>query len=132
MTIERPTSVSVVSWFFIIIGSLSVLSAIGYIVVSIINGISIAGAWPGFVQVLVAGFLVYGGVGLLRGSELMRKALEIVSYTLAIAILAYSVSVARDLSSLVPLFGFAMYIIPLAFVVRSLRSEKVKAYASKT
>lgn len=132
MSNERPTSVSVVGWFFMIIGGLSLLSAIGYIVASTINGNAILSAWPGFVQILIAGFIAYGGFGLLRGSAFMRQALEVSSYLIVVLLVVYSVSVARDFSSWGPFLGLALYIIPLAFVIRALRSRRVKAYASKT
>ena len=132
MTNERPTSVSVVGWFFMIIGGLSTLSAVGFIVVSFINGQSIAGVWPGYVQILIAGSVAYGGFGLLRGSAFMRQALEVASYLIVLLVLAYGVTLARDMSSWVPFFGFAIYIVPLAFVIRALRSQRVRVYASKT
>ena len=132
MSKERPTSVSVVGWFFLIIGGLSVLSAIGYIIVSTVNGYAIFSAWPGFVQLPIAGFVAYGGFGLLRGSAFMRQALEVSTYLIVVLLVVYSGVLARDFSSWGPFFGFALYIIPLAFVIRALRSQRVKAYASKT
>jgi len=132
MSNERPTSVSVVGWFFMIIGGLSLLSAIGYIVASTINGNAILSAWPGFAQILIAGSVAYGGFGLLHGSAFMRQALEVSSYLIVVLLVVYSVSVARDFSSWGPFLGLALYVIPFAFVIRALRSQRVKAYASKT
>lgn len=132
MSKERPTSVNVVGWFFMVIGSLSSLSAIGYILVSAVNGNAIFSAWPGFVQLLIAGFVAYGGFGLLRGSAFMRQALEVSSYLIVVLLVLYTGAVARDFSSWAAFFSFALYIIPFAFVIRALRGQSVKACASKT
>ena len=129
---ERPTSVNVVGWFFIVIGGLSCMSAVGYLAVSILNGKGVTDAWPGLLQMVFAGFVAYGGVGLLRGSSLMRKALELSSYLIVALLIIFSTIWASDYSSWGPLISAFIYAAPLMFVIRALRSEKVKLYASKT
>ena len=132
MSNERPTSASVVGWFFIIIGCLSVITGIGYIVVSVINGNSLGSALLGFVQIAVAGFVAYAGYGLLRGLAIMRRALEILSYLLVILFAVFGVNLARDFSSWGLLVSSSFCMILFVFVIRELRSQKIQVYASKT
>ena len=132
MSNDRPTSVSVVAWFFIIIGALSVISAIGYIVVSMASDNVTGSALVGALQIVIAGFAAYSGYGLLRGSSVMRQALEILSYLLVLALGVYGVILARDFSSWGPLVNSGLYIVLFAFVIRGLRVQKMREYASKT
>ena len=132
MANDRPTSASVIGWFFIIIGALSIVSAIGYIVVSMIGDTALGSAWLCAVQILVASFAAYSGYGLLRGSSVMRQALEILSYLLVLSLGVYGVILASDFSSWAPLINTGLYIVVFMFVIRGLRGQKVRDYASKT
>ena len=129
---ERPASVSVVGWFFVVIGGLSFMSAVGYVAVSVLEGKGVADAWPGLLQMAFAGFIAYGGFGLLRGSSSMRKALELSSYLIVVLLIIFSTIWVSTYSSWGPLISAFVYAVPLIFVIRALRSEKVKIYASKT
>jgi len=129
---KRPTSVNVVGWFFIIIGSLSILSAIGYVAVTYINSKSFLGAWPGLAQIIIAGTLAYAGFGLLRGSALMRQVLEVSSYGLVVLLIGYIIHVSQQFGTWLPLAGMLIYLIPLGFVIVALRGQKVKTYVSTT
>lgn len=128
---ERPTSVSVVGWFFIIIGSLSCLSALGFLVVSLSGELPASRTWIGYVQLIVAGFLAYAGFQLLKGSAFMRQALEIASYALVLLIVVYGARMGLDFRSWFTALIHAIYLIPFVFVIRALRSEKVKTFVSE-
>ena len=129
---ERPTSVNVVGWFFIIIGSFSTLSAAGYIVVTYVNSKSFLGAWPSLVQIIIASTLVYAGIGLLRGSALMRQVLELSSYGLVALLIGYIIHASQQFGTWWPLAGMLIYLIPLGFVIVALRGQKIKTYVSTT
>lgn len=131
MSRERPTSVNVVSWFFIIIGTLSAISAIGYIVVGNINGGSILDSWPGLVQVVIVCALVFTGSRLLNGSEQARKVLLFSSFLLVVMFIGYSFWLYRKFESLGPLLNLIIYLIPMFFVIKALRSKKIETYTSK-
>ena len=132
MSSNRPTSVSVVAWFFMILGGLSVLSAIGYLFIHFQQPSTSFGLWPGILQIIVAGSFVIAGALFLRGSAPMRKVLEIGSYFLALGIVAYSISFSSNFGSLLPFAFIAAYLIPLFFVIRALRSQTVRTYVCKT
>ena len=74
------------------------------------------------------------GALFLRGSAPMRQALEYGAYLLAIAIIAYGINFSSDVHSAL-LFGMAVLTLllsPLFFVVKGLRSQKVRNYVCKT
>ena len=134
---DRPTSVDLVGWFFMISGSLSILNAIGSLLVHYQTPSNSFGLWFGVVQILVAGGFVVAGALFLRGSAPMRQALEYGAYLLAIAIIAYGIygiNFSSDVHSAL-LFGMAVLTLllsPLFFVVKGLRSQKVRNYVCKT
>ncbi|KZZ60091.1 hypothetical protein A3762_03710 [Oleiphilus sp. HI0125] len=132
MNSDRPTSVNVIAWFFMILGGLSILSATGYLLVYFQEPSTSFGVLPGVLQILIAGSFVVAGALFLRGSARMRQALEWGSYLLAIAIIAYGINFSSNFGSALPFAFIAIYLVPLFFVVKALRSQKVRNYASKT
>lgn len=124
MSNERPTSVSVVSWFFIISGLLAVLSAIGYVFVAVSEPNTASPVWKGVLQILIAAFLVVAGIFFLKGSAKARLFLEYSTYALAFFFLSYSVALASTWGY-GPLFGAIVYLVPLFFINRALRNPKV-------
>lgn len=128
MSIDRPTSVNVVAWFYMILGSLSILSAIAYLTVHFIEPDNSFGFWPGFVQIIIAGGFVLAGFLFLRGSARMRNFLEIGTYVLSALIIAWTINLAVEFDSPFPLLGSAIYLIPFYFVAKALRGDKVKNY----
>ena len=132
MSADRPTSVSVVAWFFMILGVLSILSAIGYLFVHFQDPSISFGLWPGVLQIVVAGSFVVAGAQFLRGSALMRKVLEFGLYLLAIGVVAYGAGFSSNFGSLLPLASAGIYLVPLFFVVKALRSQKIRNYVCKT
>lgn len=130
MKSNRPTRVSVVGWLFIIVSSLSILSAIGYITVGITSQNSIFEVWPGYAQILVGSLLVYCSIGFLNGASRMRSVLEYSSYFLILAILYQGITTAIEFNAAGPLLGHVIFLIPMGLVVHALRSNQTKTYAS--
>lgn len=128
----KPTSVHVVGWTFVIVGMLSMLSGVLYLFAVAENGQSLLSSWPGLMQVLLAGFLSWCGFSFMQGSAQMRKILELSSYAIAILVLVYGVNMAQEFGSwsLPLVLGLALYLIPIALIVKALRSEKVRTYVS--
>tara|TARA_R110001606_G_scaffold390717_1_gene557940 strand:+ start:425 stop:817 length:393 start_codon:yes stop_codon:yes gene_type:complete len=130
MKSNRPTRVSVVGWFFIIVSSLSILSAIGYIVVGITSQDSMFEVWPGYVQILVASLLVYCSIGFLNGASRMRSVLEYSSYFLILAILYQGITAAIEFNAVGPLLVYVVFLILMGLIVHALRSNQTKTYVS--
>lgn len=131
MSEVRPTSVNVVGWSFIIVGALSVLSGIGYLVAGVANGQSLFEGWPGLIQVPIAGFLALCGALFMSGSSLMRRLLEVASYLLVLLIIGFGLKSSHESGSWMPFFSIVIYIVPFGFIINALRSETVKTYVSK-
>ena len=130
MNKERPTSINVVSYFFIVTGTLSTLSGIGYIVATFSNGFTLINSMPAIVQVSIASSLIVAGAGLLKGSERMRNYLKIISYLIIVVFIIMGVKLSIDYNSLAPAFGFILYSVPILLVIRALSSTKLKSYTS--
>lgn len=130
MKTNRPTRVSVVGWLFIIVSSLSILSAIGYIMVGITSQNSIFEVWPGYVQILVGSLLVHCSIGFLNGASRMRSVLEYSSYFLILAILYQGITTAIEFNAAGPLLGHVIFLIPMGLIVHALRSNQTKTYVS--
>ncbi|WP_257282029.1 MULTISPECIES: hypothetical protein [unclassified Endozoicomonas] len=132
MSNEIPTRVHVVSWFFMIIGSLSVLSGAGNLMVRESGDLAISIIWPVLMQIFIALMLIVGGYGLLKGSELMRKLLVRLSFLILILMAIFYVDKSFDFSFVYSLaIGYLFYLVPLIFVIRALQSDITKGYTNR-
>ncbi|WP_045856793.1 hypothetical protein [Teredinibacter purpureus] len=128
MSANKPTSVSVIAWFYMISGSLSILSAFAYLYVHFTRPEISSGAFIGVAQILIATLLVVAGKLFLNGSEVMRKVLELSTYALAVGLLFFSITTWLKSNDPSVLAMVALYLTPLFFISRALRSDKVKNY----
>jgi len=128
---ECPTRIKVVSWFFVVFGLLAAFSAIGSVSIGIADNHSLASYWGENIQIIISFFLVYGGRKLLEGSPSMRSYLEIMSYVIIALLFVFNASFVEKFGLWGPLISFTIYLVPMIFVIRALRSDIARAYASK-
>lgn len=114
-----------------IAGGFAALSGVGYIVAASMTNNSDPNPISGIAQVVIAVGLAYCGYSFMRGSETMRKILKVSSYMLICFFLYFGFGSYSDFDSVGPLLVVMIYIIPLFFVIRALRSETVKSYFSR-
>lgn len=135
MHIKRPTSVSVIGWFFIVIGTLSITSGGLAFLVSISQDIP---QQQGFgivltAQVLIAAVAVYAGVRFLKGSRSMRYVLEAIAWLLLAAIVLFYMKMAPNFMSepiaiALVVLNFITFAGPFAMTIYFLRGVKVRKY----
>ena len=114
-----------------IFGTLGSISATGHLIVGGADSLFSIDSWAVYLQVLVGLFLVYGGNQLLNGSSFMRKSLEVVSYMIILIMFLDSVSNIDVFGYKAMIIIFILYLVPLALVIRALRSDTIKNYTSK-
>jgi hypothetical protein len=122
----RPTSINAVAWFFIFFGTLGSISATGNLIIGGADLLLSIERWPVYLQLLVGLFLVYGGNKLLNGSSLMRKYLEGISYMLILILFLDSISNIDNFGYKIASIIFMLYLVPLALVIRVLRSDAIR------
>ena len=135
---ERPTAVSVVGWAWIVIGGLALLSSLLNLFLLATDAPQAFGSWlPAALaaQCLLGAVGLYGGIRFLRLDERARKVLEYMTSAFAVLLVASAIGgvvfVAPDLDSSLVLalfaaFMLALYGVPLFFMLKALRSQKVK------
>lgn len=149
---KRPTAVSVIGWFWIIVGGFMTLASVSVLLQeppseSLIREMSkdsSLGAWVfrhyvlfALLQVAVAQVAIVSGIGFLRLRKWARIALEVLSWlgvafvgAIVVKMIFMAFAYCRGCSVIVVAMGVAMisaiYLVPLWFILRSLRSQKVR------
>ena len=131
---QKPTSVSVIGWFFIIIGGLSLLSGFMALFVSISQEmLEVNFALMVLLQFIVATFAVVGGIGFLKGKKSMRYLLEGIAWFLLSALILFYAKIAPNFSSepfaiAIVVINFCIFSIPIGLVIYFIRGSKVAKY----
>ncbi len=149
---KRPTAVSVVGWFWIIVGGFIVLTGVGAFLgeqppASLVDDVARkypVHAWVmryySLLLLLLSGFgllAVFFGIGFLRLRKWARTALEVISWLALTGVVAIAIGMVTMtfnhlkigfllFTMAFVLIGTAFYWVPLGLVLRALRSKKVR------
>lgn len=154
---ERPTSVTVIGWAWIVIGALMAFSSVMALFISIIMARMLADQPAGgdelpfmlqifpflaAAQFIVAGVGIASGICFLKRKAWARKALEVLTWLVLSFLVAFMVAWMASWITMTgdaEVSGFsamgvvmalgitALYGIPLAIMIRYLRGEKVRS-----
>jgi len=136
---KRPTAVSVIGWAWIVIGGLAALSALSNLQLMFVmrdqDGFFTRWAAGLAFQSLLGGVGLYAGIRFLRLDARARRVLEYLTWILVVATVAWVVGAfifiipaLEDMLALAPIIAAAaaMYGVPLYFMLKGLRSQRVK------
>lgn len=82
-----------------------------------------------FIQIVVASIMAFCGYKFLKGSETMRKTLEVSSYLLCVAIVFFGMKTSFEFETWYPVVSMTLYLTPLGFIIWGLRGKKVRSYS---
>ena len=132
---ERPTSVSVIGWFFIVMGGLSVISGALALALSasLETESDLVPLWQIIVQIILASSAVIGGFYFIKGSVLSRYYLEVLTWVCLILLVYFLRNFTGFLSSggmgaTVFIINTLVMLVPLGLILYFIRCSKVKAY----
>jgi len=134
--VERPTSVSVIGWTFIVLGGLSLVS--GSLALFLLLSKDVGPApWQILLQGVVAGAALIGGVYFLKGNRTARYVLEAIAWLALVALVWFYSGISPQLSSdpagiAVVVLNFLVMVVPLVLILYFIRKRKVMEYLNIT
>lgn len=133
MKSERPTSVSVISWVYIVFGTVLLLTgALALSVLFMDRSFSLLQINDLFFQFLIAIAAVVSGIGGLQGKPMARKAMIVISWILLILSLSLFNEVVDIMDShfrtAMMIINLLFYVVPIIIILLFLSKTHVKQY----
>ena len=131
----RPTKLTIIAWFSIIIGLFSISGSGGYLVAAIMSEAPIRFGieYQVILQFITSLLIMLGGVGVLLGKPISQKILlasyGLLAFLIVIIIGKYAFGIQYGTGDkIVFIVNFLFMLAPVIFVLLVLRSDETKSY----
>lgn len=131
----RPTKLTIIAWFSIIIGLFSISGSGGYLVVAIMSDapIRFGSEYQVILQFITSLLIMLGGAGVLLGKPMSQKILLVsyglLAFLIVIIIGKYAFGSRYGTGDkIVFIVNFLFMLAPVIFVLLVLRSDETKSY----
>ncbi len=132
---DKPRSVPIIGWTFIIVGGVTVLTSLWGLKLVLSKDIYTNPSWIVMVltQLFIAVVAIIAGVRFMKGSRMMRTILEAISWLILGAMFWFSwgafITLSHDvLGKGITIFNFLLFVVPITIIIYKLRGSKIRSY----